>query len=153
MGVHGSPTAGYKILYTNWRFCFIRCLHRHYVLGGKLILQFPFYLICVHVSDVETEVAFLCPMSGLSAGPASVRSGLGLLCCVYVHQNGIAWERVGVGKACGRSCLSGSEGHRNVAYARSRKVGLPVGGVEGFICSAVLVHPDGKAEPGFGICV
>jgi len=40
-----------------------------------------------------------------------------------------------------------------VAYARSQKVGLSVGGVEGFVCGAVLVHSDGKMEPGFGICV
>ena len=40
-----------------------------------------------------------------------------------------------------------------MAYAGSRKVGLSVGGVEGFIRGAVLVHLNGKAEPGFGIRV
>jgi len=28
-----------------------------------------------------------------------------------------------------------------------------VGGVEGFVRGAVLVHSDSKMEPGFGICV
>jgi len=58
-----------------------------------------------------------------------------------------------VGKACGRGRLSRSGGHRNAAYARGWKVGLPVGGVEGFIRGAVLVHSDGKTEPGFRIHV
>jgi len=54
---------------------------------------------------------------------------------------------------CSRSSLSRLGGHQNAAYAGSQKVGLPVGGVEGFIRSAVLVHSDGKTEPGFGIRV
>jgi len=54
---------------------------------------------------------------------------------------------------CNRSSLSGSGGHRNAAYARGRKLGLSVGGVEGFVRGAVLVHSDGKMEPGFGIRV
>ena len=99
------------------------------------------------------EVAFLCPMSGLSTVLASVGSDLGLPCRVYVHRDGIAQGRVGVGKACGRSSLSQSGGHRNVAYAGSRKVGLLVEGVEGFVHGAVLVHPNSKAEPDFGIHV
>ena len=40
-------------------------------------------------------------------------------------------------------------GHQNAAYAGGRKVELSVGGVEGFVCGAVLVHLDGKTEPGF----
>jgi len=92
-------------------------------------------------------------VSGLSTVSAGVGSGLSLLGHVYVHQDGIAQRRVGVGKACGRSSLSGSGGHQNAAYAGSRKVGLSVGGVEGFVRSMVLVHSDGKTEPGFGIRV
>jgi len=99
------------------------------------------------------EVAVLRPVSGLSAALAGVGSGLCLPGRVYVHQDGIAWQRVGVGKACSRSRLSGSGGYRNVAYAGGWKVGLPVGGVKGFIRGAVLVHSDGKTEPGFGIRV
>jgi len=35
MGAHSSSAVGYKILYTNWRFHFIWCLHEHYVFGSK----------------------------------------------------------------------------------------------------------------------
>ena len=153
MGVHGSPAAGYKILYTNWRFHLFRCFHGCYILGGELVLELCLELVCIHVSDVEAEVAVLRPVSGLSTVSAGVGSGLSLPGCVYVHRDRIAQRRVGVGKACGRSSLSGSGGHRNAAYAGSRKVGLSVGGVEGFIRGAVLVHSDGKTEPGFGIHV
>jgi len=150
---HGSPAVGYKILYTNWRFCLFQCFHGCYILGGELVLELRLHLVCVHVSDVEAEVTVLRPVSGLSAASAGVRSGLSLLGRVYVHWDGIARRRVGVGKACGRSSLSGSGGHPNAAYAGSRKVGLSVGGVEGFIRGMVLVHPDGKVESGFGIRV
>jgi len=92
-------------------------------------------------------------VSSFSAALAGVGSGLSLLSHVYVHWDGIARGQVGVGKVCGKGSLSGSGGHQNAAYGRSRNVGLPVGGVESFICSAVLVHLDSKAEPGFGIHV
>jgi len=39
MGVHSSPAAGYKILYTNWRFCLFRYFHGCYILGSKLVLE------------------------------------------------------------------------------------------------------------------
>jgi len=151
--VHGSPAGGYKILYTNWRFRLFRCFHGCYILGGELVLELRLELVCIHVSDVEVEVAVLHPVSGLSAVSAGVGSGLSLPGHVYVHRDGIAQRWVGVGKACGRSSLSGSGGHRNAAYAGSRKVGLSVGGVEGFVRGTVLVHSDGKTEPGFGIRV
>ena len=109
--------------------------------------------VALTVSDVKAEVAVLRPVSGFSAALAGVGSGLSLLDHVYVHQDGIARGRVGVGKVCGRGSLSGSGGHQNAAYARSQNLGLPVGGVEGFVHGAVLVHPDSKAEPGFGIHV
>jgi len=111
---------GYKILYTNWRFHFIWCLHGCYVLGGKLILQFPLYLVRVHVSDVKTEVALLCPMSGLSAMPAGVGSGLGLPCHVYVCRDrvtgdGLEWAKraagaVGSGRDIARGRLAAGVG-------------------------------------------
>jgi len=90
MGAHSSPTAGYKILYTNWRFRPFRCFHGCYILGSELILELRLQLVCIHVSDVEAEVAVLRPVSGLSAASAGVRSGLSLLGRVYVHRDGIA---------------------------------------------------------------
>ena len=153
MGAHGSPAAGYKILYTNWRFHFIWCLHRRYVLSGKLILQFPFYLVCVHVSDVETEVAFLCPMSGLSAAPAGVRSGLGLPCHVYVHRDRVTQGRVGVGEACGGRSQDGSGYCQRAVRSGSWNIGLSVRDVERLVCHAVLIHPDCETEPGFRVCI
>ena len=52
------------IHYINQGLHFLMRFRRCHIFGGKLILQFPFYLVYVHVSDVETEVAFLRPMSG-----------------------------------------------------------------------------------------
>ena len=78
MGAHGSPAAGYKILYAKFLLFFDRGFRGRDIFGGKLILQLSLQLrvIHVHVSDVEAEVALLCPMSGLSAAPAGVGSGL-----------------------------------------------------------------------------
>jgi len=150
---HGSPAAGYKILYTNWRFCFIRCLHGCYVFGGKLILQFPFYLVRVHVLDIEMEVALLCPMSGPSATPAGVGGGLGLPCRVYVHRDRVTRGWVGVGEVCGRHSRDGLGHCQRAARSRSRDIGLSVRDVECLVCRAVLIHLDCKMEPGFWVCI
>jgi len=91
LGAHGSPAVGYKILYANWRFRLFRHFHGCYILGGELILKLHLQLICIHVSDVEAEVAVLRPVSGFSAMSAGVGSGLSLPGCVYVHRDGIAW--------------------------------------------------------------
>ena len=89
MEAHGSPAAGYKILYTKFFLSFDRGFRGCDILGGKLILQLSLQLVRIHVSDVEAEVALLCPMSGLSAMPAGIGSGLGLPCRIYVHQDGM----------------------------------------------------------------
>jgi len=94
MGAHGSPAAGYKILYTKFLLSFDRGFRGCDILGGKLILQLSLQLICIHVSDVEAEVALLRPVSGFSTMSAGVGSGFGLLCRVYVHRDRIAWGRV-----------------------------------------------------------
>jgi len=104
MGAHGSPAAGYKILYTNWRFRFIWCLHGCYILGSKLILQFPFYLIRVHVSDIEMEVAFLCPMSGLLqrrqvSGVALVFRAASMSIGTGLPGDGLEWVKRAAGTA------------------------------------------------------
>jgi len=153
MGVHGSPTAEHKILYANWRFHFIWCLCGCYISGGKLILQFSFYLVHIHISDVETEVAFLCPMSGLSTVPASVRSGLGLPCCIYVHRNRVTWGQIGVGEVHDGHGQDRSGYCQRAVRTGSRDIGLSVRDVECFICHVVLIHPDCKAEPGFQVCI
>jgi len=153
MGAHGSSAVGYKILYTNWRFRFIQGFYGCYVLGSELVLKLHLQLICVHISDVEAEVAVLHPVPGFSAVSAGVRGGFGLLGHIYVHQDRIVWGRIEVGKACGRGSLSRLGDHWNVARGGSWNVGLPVGGVKGLVRHAVLVHLDGKAEPGFGIRV
>jgi len=128
-------------------------LCRCYVLGGKLILQFPFYLIRVHVSDVETEVAFLFPMSGLSAALASVRSGLGLPRHVYVYQDRVTQGQVGVGEARDGHGWDRSGYCQRVVCTRSWDIGLLVRDMECLICHAVLIHLDCKAEPGFRVCI
>jgi len=76
MGAHSSPAAGYKILYAKFLLSFDRGFRGCNILGGKLILQLSLQLIRIHVSDVEAEVALLCPVSGFSATSAGVGSGL-----------------------------------------------------------------------------
>jgi len=120
-------------------------------LGGNLILQFPFYLVRVHVLDVKTEVAFLCPMSGLSAVPASVRSGLGLPRCIYVHRDRVTQGQVGVGKARDRHGWDGSGYCQRAVHTGSRDIGLSVRDVEHLVCHVVLIHPDCEVEPGFRV--
>jgi len=102
-------------------------------------------------SDIKTEVAFLRPMSGFSAVLASVRSGLGLPCCVYVHWNRITRGRVGVGKAWGRCSWGGSGYRQRAVHSRSRDVGLLVREMKSLICHVVLIHPDCKTEPAFWV--
>jgi len=94
MGVHGSPAAGYKILYAKFLLSFNRGFHGCDILGGKLILQLSLQLIHIHVSDVEAEVTLLRPVSGFSAISAGVRSGFGLSCRVYVHRDRFARGQV-----------------------------------------------------------
>jgi len=151
MGAHGSPAAGYKILYTKFLLSFDRGLCGCDILGGKLILQLSLQLVCVHVSDVEAEVALLCPMSGLSAAPAGVGSGLGVPCRIYVHQDRVAWGRVGVGEVCGRRSQDGLGHCQRAAHRGSRDIGLLVRDVECLVCHAVLIHPDCEMEPGFQV--
>jgi len=94
MEAHGSPAAGYKILYTKFFLSFDRGFRGCDILGGKLILQLSLQLVRIHVSDVEVEVTLLRPVSGFSAMSAGVGSGFGLSCRVYVHRDRIARERV-----------------------------------------------------------
>jgi len=115
------------------------------------LFQFPFYLVHVHVSDIETEVAFLCPMSSLSAVPAGVGSGLGLLCRIYVHRDRVTRGRVGVGKACGGRSQDGSGYCQRAVRSGSRDIGLSVRDMEHLVCHAVLIHPDCETEPGFQV--
>ena len=152
MGAHSSPAAGYKILYTKFLLFFDRGFRRCDILGGELILQLSFQLVCIHVSDVEAEVALFCPVSCFSATLASVGSGLGLSHHVYVHRNGVAWCRVGVGEACG-GCgrQDGSRYCQRAVHGGSRDEHLSVGNMKSLICGAVLIHSDCKAEPGLGI--
>jgi len=100
-GAHGSPAAGYKILYTKFLLSFDGGFRGCDILGGELILQFPLQLVRIHVSDVEAEVTLLCPVSSFSATSAGVGSGFGLSCCVYVHRDRIARGRVRVGEPRG----------------------------------------------------
>jgi len=90
MRAHGSPAAGYKILYAQFFLSFDRGFRGCDIFGSKLILQLSLQLICIHVSDVEAEVALLRPVSGFSATSAGVGSGFGLSCRIYVHQDRIA---------------------------------------------------------------
>jgi len=94
MGAHGSPAAGYKILYAKFFLSFDRGFRGCDILGSKLILQLSLQLVHIHVSDIEAEVALLCPVSGFSATSAGVGSGFGLSCRVYVHRDRIAPGRV-----------------------------------------------------------
>ena len=87
---------------------------RCHIFGGKLILQFPFYLVCVHVSDVKTEVAFLRPMSGLSAVPASVGSGLGL-CAMSMS---IGMELPGARLECAKRGAGAARTGQDIARGR-----------------------------------
>ena len=89
--MHGSPAAGYKILYAKFLLFFNRGFHGCDILGGKLILQLSLQLVRIHVSDVEAEVTLLCPMSGFSTMSAGVGSGFGLSCRIYVHRDRIDW--------------------------------------------------------------
>jgi len=92
-------------------------------------------------------------MSSLSTTPAGVGSGLGLLCCTYVHRDRVTQGQVGVGEACSR-CSWDRLGHRQrVARSRSQDIGLLVRDVEHLICYAVLIHPDCEMEPGFRVCI
>jgi len=122
-----------------------------HIFGGELILQFPLYLVRVHVSDVKTEVAFLRPISGLSAAPASVGSGLGLPCCVYVHWDGVTQGWVGVGEVRGRCSWGGLGYCQRAVHGGSRDVGLSVRDMKSLICHAVLIHPDCETEPAFRV--
>jgi len=67
-----------------------RRFHGCYILGGELILKLRLQLVCIHVSNIEAEVAVLRPVSGFSAMSAGVGSGLSLPGLAYVHQDGIA---------------------------------------------------------------
>ena len=99
------------------------------------------------------EVAVLRPVPSFSAVLAGVGGGFGLPSHIYVYRDRIAWGQIGVGKACGRSSLIRSEYHWEAACGGGRDMGLLVGGVEGLVRCAILVHSDGKAEPSFGIRV
>jgi len=144
---------GYKILYTNQGLHFLVRFHGCHILNSKLVLQFPLYLICVHVLDVEAEVAFLRPMSGLSAALASVGSGFGLPCRIYVHQDGVTWGQVGVGEARGRCSRDRSVYRQREVHSGSQDVGLLVRDMESLICRAVLIHLDWETEPAFRVCI
>jgi len=97
------------------------------------------------------EVAFLCPMSSLSAVPAGVGSGLGLPCRVYVHQDRVTQGWVGVGKARGGRSWDRSGHCQRAVRSGSQDIGLSVRDVERLVCLAVLIHPDCETEPGFQV--
>ena len=95
--------------------------------------------------------SFLCPMSSLYVVPASVRSGLGLPCRVYVHQDRVTQGRVEVGEARGRRSQNRSGYCQRAVRSGSRDIGLLVRDVERLVCCAVLIHPDCKTEPGIWV--
>jgi len=90
-------------------------------------------------------------MSSLSTAPASVRSGLGLLCRVYVHWDGVTWGQVGVGEARGRHSRDGLGYCQRAVCGGSRDIQLSVRDVECLVCCAILIHPDCEMEPGFRV--
>jgi len=89
-------------------------------------------------------------MSGLSAAPASVRSGLGLPHRVYVHRDRVTQGQVGVGKARDRHSWDGLGYRQRAVHTGSRDIGLSVRD-ERLVCRAVLIHPDCEVEPGFRV--
>jgi len=89
-----------------------------------------------------------CPAFPVLAG---VRSGLGLLCRIYVHQDRITQEWVGVGEAHSGRSWDGSEYCQQAVRSGSRDIGLLVRDMERLVCHAVLIHPDCETEPGFQV--
>jgi len=104
-------------------------------------------------TDATSLAANLFSVFGLSAVSASVRSGSGLPYHVYVHQDRVTWEQVGVGEVWDRCSQDRSEYCQGVVHSRSQDVGLLVRDMESLICCTVLIHLDCKTEPAFQICV
>jgi len=90
-------------------------------------------------------------MSGLFAALASVRSGLGLPCRIYVHWNRVTWGWVGVGEARDRRGRVRLGYRQRAVCTGSRDIGLLVRDMEHLICHVVLIHLDCEAEPGFRV--
>jgi len=99
------------------------------------------------------EVTVLCPVFSFSAVSAGVRSGLGLPCCICVHQNRVTQGRVGVGEAQGGHSQNGLVHCQRAISSGSRDIGLSVRDVEHLVCHAVLIHLNCKTEPGSVSCV
>jgi hypothetical protein len=82
----------HKILYSNQgeQFVLSSGFHWDCIFGCEFVLQGHLDLICIHVSNIELEVAVLGPMPSISAAATCIAWCLPFVSGINIHQNGIA---------------------------------------------------------------